>query len=305
VTVSAGEDFEHWRESVSTAFVPLDAVSVGSAPFEGRVASASLRSLQLSDVAGRQVEVRRTRATIRRADPGLIKVGMQLNGHGVITQNDHQAVLAPGDFAVYDTREPYDLRFDGDFSMFVLMFPRDRLRIGARELSDVTARRIQGNHGVGALVSPFLAGLRQNLADDSLPVTPMFEDAIFDLLGAALDEEAPRAAPGSVLLIEAKSIIDTHLADTTLSTAAIAARLHISTRYLQKLFEADGRTVASWIRARRLEQCRRDLADPRLRADSIGTICARHGLLDQSSFSKLFRDAYGLSPRDFRQSSLT
>lgn len=296
----ATEDFEHWRESVSTAFVPLDAVSSGTTSFQGRVASATLRSLQLSEVAGCQVDVRRTRATIRRSDPGLMKVGMQLNGHGVITQNERQATLAPGDFAIYDTSEPYDLSFDGNFSMFVLMFPRERLRIGARELTSVTARRIQGNHGVGALVSPFLAGLRQNLADDVFPETPMLEDAILDLLGAALDEEAPRTAPGSVLLIEAKSVIEAHLADPSLSTAAVAARLHVSTRHLQKLFEADGHTVAGWIRSRRLERCRRDLADPRLRADSIGSICARHGLLDPSSFSKLFREAYGLLPRDFR-----
>lgn len=300
MTVEATDDFEQWREHVSNAFVPLDAVSVGAARFEGSVGSASLRSLKLSEVAGRQVDVRRTRATIRCADPGLIKVGMQLTGHGVITQHNHRAVLAPGDFAVYDTREPYDLRFDGDFSMFVLMFPRDRLRIGAQRLTDITARRIDGNHGLGQLMSTFLAGLRRSLADGSLPTTAMFEDAIFDLLGATLEAEGAHTPPGSVLLVEAESVIDSTLADPSLSTAAIAAQLHISTRYLQKLFEAEGRTVSGWIRGRRLEQCRRDLSDPRLRPDSIATICARHGLPDQSSFSKLFRAAYGVSPSDYR-----
>ncbi|MFF1946275.1 helix-turn-helix domain-containing protein [Rhodococcus qingshengii] len=294
------ENFEQWRKSISTAFVPLDAVTTGSSQFQGALRSSALGSLQLSEVAGREVDVRRTRATIRRADPGLIKVGLQLTGRGVVTQCGRQAILAPGDFAVYDTSETYDLHFASEFSMFVVMFPRERLRISSRELTAVTARRIQGDHGVGALVSPFLSGLRRNLAANSFPSTPMFEDAVLNLLAAALDEEAPRDVRASTLLIEAKSLIEANLGNPSLSTAVLAARLHISARYLQKLFAADGRTVAGWIRSRRLEKCHQDLADPRLRMDSIGTICARHGFFDSSAFSKLFRETYGLSPRDFR-----
>ncbi|WP_415972381.1 helix-turn-helix domain-containing protein [Rhodococcus sp. 077-4] len=294
------QDFEQWRENVSTAFVPLDAVSTGPSSFEGTLVSSTLGALQLSEVTGREVDVRRTRATIRRSDPGLIKVGLQLGGCGSIVQNDREAVLHPGDFAVYDTSAPYELHFAGDFEMFVVMFPRDELRIDSRELTAVAARRIEGAHGVGALVSPFLHTLRRTAFDGTLPTTPMLEHAVLDLLCAALDDAAPHETPGSTLLIEAKSLVDTHLSDPALSTASIAGRLHISTRYLQKLFESDGRTVAGWIRSRRLDRCRRELRDPRCAADSIGTICARNGLVDSSNFSKLFKETYGVSPRHYR-----
>ncbi|MBY4403332.1 helix-turn-helix domain-containing protein [Rhodococcus fascians] len=294
------QEFEQWRESVSTAFVPLDAVSTGPSPFEGTLVSSTLGALQLSEVTGREVDVRRTRATIRRADPGLIKVGLQLTGCGTIVQNEREAVLRPGDFAVYDTSAPYELHFSGNFEMFVVMFPRRELRIDARELTTVAARRIEGARGVGALVSPFLHTLRRNALDGTLPTTPMLEHAVLDLLGAALDDTAPHEAPGSTLLIEAKALVESHLSDPSLSTATLAARLHISTRYLQKLFESDGRTVAGWIRSRRLERCQRDLRDPRFAVDSIGTICARHGLIDSSNFSKLFKETYGMAPREYR-----
>ena len=294
------QDFEQWRENVSTAFVPLDAVSTGSSSFEGTLVSSTLGSLQLSEVAGREVDVRRTRATIRRADPGLIKVGLQLTGCGTIVQNEREAVLRPGDFAVYDTSAPYDLHFVGEFGMFVVMFPREALRIDSRELTAVAARRIEGNHGVGALVSPFLYGLHRNTVHGTLPTTPMLENAVLDLLCAALDDAGPQHSPGSTLLIEAKSLVESHLDDPTLSTASLAGRMHISTRYLQKLFESDGRTVAGWIRSRRLDRCHRDLRDPRFASDSIGTICARHGLIDSSNFSKLFKETYGMSPREYR-----
>lgn len=80
----------------------------------------------------------------------------------------------------------------------------------------------------------------------------------------------------------------------------IASALHISTRYLHKLFEADGTTAGAWIRARRMERCRRDLADPMMASYSVSTIGARWGLLDPSRMSRLFRQAYGMSPREYR-----
>ncbi|OZC81656.1 helix-turn-helix domain-containing protein [Rhodococcoides fascians] len=298
--------FDRWREEVSAAFVPLDASSSASdGCFDGGLHSGSMGSLHISEVSGRCVDVRRTRAVIRRSDPGLVKVGVQLRGRGVVVQRDREAVLEPGDFAVYDTSEPYDLHFASDFAMFVLMFPRESLKIRPNDLSHVSALRIKGDDGVGSLVSPFLAGLRKGLSDGFSPSTRLFEDAVLDLVSAALDERAPHEnqSPGSVILAGAQSFIEANLSDPGLNTAMVAAARHISPRYLQKLFESDG-GVAAWIRSRRLECCRRDLEDPRHARDSIGTICARHGLVDSAHFSRVFKEAYGMSPRQARLASL-
>lgn len=301
--------FEHWRQAVSTAFVPLAVVSTaedGEARFTGTLRTTALGGLQLSEVGGRAVDVRRTRTSIKRSDPGLVKVGLQLSGRGVIVQDDREAVLGPGDFAVYDTSKPYDLHFAGDFSMFVLMFPREMLRIASRELGTVSARRIRGSSGMGALVSPFLTNLHHSVVTGTMPTTPLVEDAVVDLLSAAVQSEAPAdaAAPGATLLLRVKSFIDAHLHDPALDTATVASHHHVSTRHLQKMFEADGQTVAGWIRHRRLEKCRRDLKDARFRDESIGTICARYGLVNSSHFSRLFKDTYGVSPRAFREQEL-
>jgi hypothetical protein len=37
-------------------------------------------------------------------------------------------VLAPGDFALYDSTRPYQLTFDGAFQQFVLKLPGPTLR---------------------------------------------------------------------------------------------------------------------------------------------------------------------------------
>lgn len=294
--------FDRWREEVSAAFVPLDASS--SAPdgmFDGGLRSGSVGSLHISEVSGCSVDVRRTPAVIRRSDPGLVKVGVQLRGRGVVVQREREAVLEPGDFAVYDTSEPYALHFNDEFAMFVMMFPRESLKIRPNDLAHVSALRIKGDDGVGSFVSPFLTNLRKGLSGGFSPSSRMFEDGVLDLVSAALDERAPHEsqASGAVLLAGAQSFIESNLHDPDLNTSTVAADRHISPRYLQKLFEADG-GVAAWIRSRRLEHCRRDLEDPRLACDSIGTISARYGLVDSAHFSRVFKEAYGISPRQVR-----
>ncbi len=62
-------------------------------------------------------------------------------------------------------------------------------------------------------------------------------------------------------------------------------------------------TVAEWIRSRRLERCRRDLADPALDAEPVYAIAARWGLTSAAHFRPVFRAAYGLTPADYRRSA--
>lgn len=97
------------------------------------------------------------------------------------------------------------------------------------------------------------------------------------------------------------AFIRNNLGDPNLTPDAIAATHHISLRYLHKLFQQEGRTVAGWIRERRLEQCRRDLANPQLGARPIHVIAARWGFTRPAHFSQAFRSAYGHSPRQFRE----
>jgi AraC-like DNA-binding protein len=258
--------------------------------------------LNLFEVAGSGVDVHRTRATIRRSDPGLVKVMVQLHGRGLVAQRDRKAVLAPGDFIVYDTSEPYLLRLENDYSLFVVTFPRTALKMSANGISTVTAIPVRADHWVGAAVSTFLSGLRQGLSSGSLDPNPRFEEAAIDLICASVTDHASQVngAPCAAILSGAKSFIDSHHGDPALDTSMVATAQHVSPRYLQKLFAAAGITVTGWIKERRLEQCRHDLEDQSLLGDGIGTICARHGYIDSAHFSRLFKQRYGLSPRAFR-----
>jgi AraC-like DNA-binding protein len=310
----ASEEFERWREHYMSTSLPLEIVpndrcrdcrsrcnDIGS-PLNGGLTVGALGSLQLQEVTGGSADVHRTRLTIRMSDPSLIKVGVQIRGNGLLVQHDREAALTPGDFVIYETSQPYAWRFENHFTTFFLMIPRDRLRLPSK-VETFAAVPIRAGDGMGSLVSPLLCNLRPGLSKAALSVPPLFEDAVLDLISATLSGYTTQVstAPGVAILHSAKAFIEAHLADPRLDTSMVAAAHHISVRYLQMLFKAERLTVSGWIRRCRLERCRRDLHDHRLARESIGTICARHGLVDHAYFSRIFREAYGMSPREFRQ----
>jgi AraC-like DNA-binding protein len=95
--------------------------------------------------------------------------------------------------------------------------------------------------------------------------------------------------------------VDGNLSDDSLSLATVAAYGRVSERLVQKLFEGLGQTFTSYVRQRRLERCRADLANRQYGHLSISDICFRWGFNDPAHFSHCFRDLYSMSPRQYRQ----
>jgi AraC-like DNA-binding protein len=94
--------------------------------------------------------------------------------------------------------------------------------------------------------------------------------------------------------------IEMHLREPDLGPERIARAHFISTRYVHKLFRPQGTTVAAYIRARRLEGVRRDLADRALAGQTIGSLATSWGFSDPARFSRAFRAVYGCSPTEAR-----
>jgi AraC-like DNA-binding protein len=93
-----------------------------------------------------------------------------------------------------------------------------------------------------------------------------------------------------------------HLAEYDLSAVRIAEAHHISVRHLYGVLSKAGISLGDWIRAHRLEECRKDLARPGSRNITIASIAGRWGFIDAAHFSRVFREAYGLTPKEWRDS---
>jgi AraC-like DNA-binding protein len=119
---------------------------------------------------------------------------------------------------------------------------------------------------------------------------------------ATLIADRPRDAPvpdaaRRTLVHRVKRFALDNLAHPELSPQLIAVEHRISVRYLHKLFAGESTTLSRWILRARLERCRRDLITTRV---PVAVIAHRWGFASAARFSRVFRAAFGVSPREFR-----
>ncbi|MCR6482529.1 helix-turn-helix domain-containing protein [Amycolatopsis sp. OK19-0408] len=301
-TTLIARDFTEFRAAVSQSFVPLD-VSAGGDGFRGRIRSSAADEVQVSEVTASPHVVERTPALIARGERRYYKLSLVLAGTSLLVQDDREAILRPGDVALYDTHRPYSLVFEEDFRTLVVMFPQRLIDLPAELVGRLTAVRMSGKEGVGNVVVPFLAQLGGNLDQLAGPAGARLAHSAIDLLATLVATELDLAHtdPHHELMRRIRAHIDANLPSADLSPARIAAEHFISTRHLHGLFQEQGTTVAGWIRTRRLEHCRRDLLDPVHAGRPVAAIASRWGFVDAAHFSRVFKSAFGRSPSDLRR----
>jgi AraC-like DNA-binding protein len=308
----AAERFEFLRDMVCQTWVPME-VHTDLSAVGGVFRASGLGAMQVVVMDVPPTTVCRTPRLIRRADPDMLKLVMPLRGRGsyVVAQDGRQARLWPGEFAVYDTRRPYEVHCgvdeDEPSEGLTFMFPPSLLSLPPSQLRQLTAVRIPASAGVGTLTSQFLMHLARTIDQCSPAEAARLSTAALEVLASRLAHELD--AMGWVtpethrraMLTRIHAFIQQRLGDPELSPGVIAAAHHISLRYLHKLFQEQGTTVAGWIRQRRLEACRRDLADPALASRPVAAIATRWGYSSASYFGQVFRAAHGISPQEYRR----
>jgi AraC-like DNA-binding protein len=310
--VPPAQRYDAWRSIVCDTLGPLDFRSDPDVPLWGEIEAGRLGPVNVGRVqTSTPHSVHRTPGLIRRGSAELYRVVLAMSGNPRLEQDGRAAQLRPGEFAIYDFARPYELAYDSAVQLAVFGFPRDLLALPADSAGRLTAVPIPADQGTGALASPLLRRVVLDLETYRPASAARLCTVMMDLLTTAVAERAGQTAPlqiesrERILLVRIHAFIEQHLGEADLSPGVVAAAHHVSVRYLHRLFEAQETTVAAWIRRRRLERCRRDLADPALRAVPVAALAARWGLPDPAHFSRLFRRMYRLPPAEYRRNYLT
>lgn len=218
-----------------------------------------------------------------------------------------------GDFVLSDPTGPFadPTAFDDvdDHTWFVVVqFPKALLPIPADAIDRLIDVRSSGASGLGALVSGFLVRLATGTGLYRHSDVPHLRAALINLLATLFTHLTTEAGPPTDSMVGETDrlagileFIEHRLGDPTLSPGMIASAHHISTRQLHRLFGSHRLKVNAWIRERRLERCHHDLGDPTRGAQGIHAVAARWGFPDSAHFSRAFRSAYGVSPREYRR----
>ncbi|HEX2316047.1 MAG TPA: helix-turn-helix domain-containing protein [Thermomonospora sp.] len=308
--VLAGPDgFEVLREAMWNRAVPMRVEVRRPGEFAMRWRTSRWGPLEVACVDSPRatpVECVRTASAISRADPGAYAVLLQRVGRTGIAQLGREDVLAPGELALVDTTRPFSETYGaGRLDRLVALFPRDALGVCPEDVAArLAGRALPTGDGVGPLLVPLLAAMNDHPAQPR-PVTEYAAGNALDLLAVflsgLLDSPAGQEdVAARSLVLRVKAHVRRHLADPDLSPPAVAAAHHVSLRHLQKLFAEQGLTVSGLIRRERLELCRRRLEDAAHTGMSVTEIAHQAGFRDSAHFSRVFKAAYGVSPREHR-----
>ncbi|MEY9910046.1 AraC-like DNA-binding protein [Catenulispora sp. MAP12-49] len=173
--------------------------------------------------------------------------------------------------------------------VIMLHFPKAALPLRAPGLEPLFARQLPTDAELGAILARYLTSVASALEKSEV---------------AGGDELAAPEARRRALVAKIEAFIEGNLGDPDLTPSAIAGHCHISLGHLHRLFHSRELAIAAWIRHRRLECCRADLADPSLRLWPVHAIGARWGFTGAAEFSRAFRAAYGSAPGRYRRQAL-
>ena len=301
-------DLNGFRSAVSASFVPLRVSTEDPDSFRGRLRQVEVAGVTFTAVDAGAHVVERTVELLRISPRKYFRVSLQMEGSARLEQGGREISLEQSDIAIYDTTEPYMLRFSGPFRQLVIQMPHERFEIPPEMVGRMTAVRLRGTDGLGKVVSPFLTSLGTDLPNLNGPAGVRLAQNALDLLGLLLanqlDTAKAAADPHWDLVQKIRAHIDEHLGDISLGPATIADANYISTRHLHNVFQRQGTTVSTYVRSRRLEKCYQDLANP-LQVDvPIAVIGSRWGFTDAAHFSRIFKTTYGQSPRTVREQIL-
>lgn len=156
------------------------------------------------------------------------------------------------------------------------------------------------------LVPPAEGETRAADADKKQPALPpsISPEDLRRLVGHHLAEQGivpgfPAAGPEVPLPEKIETVVQARLGDPSFAVDELAEVVDLSRRQLtRRMKEAMGTTPAAYIRARRIEQAEKLLAEG---SETIAAVAAAVGFASPSAFSKAFREQVGCPPSTYAE----
>ncbi len=236
-----------------------------------------------------------------------LAVSLIKRGHGITANVRGDILCSPGDIVIWRSAENASVEATrGPTDCFTVFLPEERLDTSFSRAIPCAGMPLKGGGGFSTLVAAYLSALADNFADADMEDAQADASAeiTIDLIAATIAGCRSQNVSSS-RTVQWKRIlrfIEWRLEDPELNPAMIANANGVSLRQIYRLFAEQGHTVAGWIRSRRLERCRAELANSHDRI-TVTEIAFRWGFNDIAHFSRAFKSFYGLSPRAFRQTT--
>lgn len=296
--------FGHWQDFVNNNFPWLEHRNHCTGSFEASVSAFAFGTGGLTMINARASEVIRTRRLAEASESGYLKLLWQLSGECQVEQDDRRCHVQAGQTTVCDSTRPYRIRVADNAHFAVLMLPHSACP-GWERISQKLCAQQLGDSGTlraafGAVVAFSGAALGSH-GSVGETVLHAVQSMITSSLHLAASEFGA-SGHGNLRLNKAQQYILDHIANPGLNPDDLASALCMSRRALYMLFKECQLTPSKMIHDLRLE-CSRQALDDRSRPNrKLTDIAFDHGFSYYATFSRLFKNQYGLTPSEYRQS---
>jgi AraC-like DNA-binding protein len=305
--VAPAERETFWADWIARLFQGLKSDAYGDADFDGRASTVHAGEVVLTHLAASRHRVLRSSSIARATEVPYLKIVAPFVGCAGVEQKGRETWVTPGQWSIYDTTDSYAVANPERVEHLIVMLPKQALvarGLAFERLEPLMARRLGGSGGISRLALETMRNAFRELPSMPDEAARGVGEAITQLVHLSLVELAGQASAltqREALRERIKQHVAQHLADPALTVDAIARALEVSRRQLYNAFAEEPDGVAGYILARRLEACRRTLADRASEHRSINDIAVAFGFSNMAHFSRVFRAHLGVAPSDYRR----
>ena len=302
------ERIGYWEAQSASRLVGLRCSTHAADGLQACATHYDLGPVQLTDIAGNQHVIERTRELLSTHPKDSLFACFLLEGEAFFFQGDACVLVRAGDIIVYSTAQAYLYGFSTAMRQIILECDAGTLlgeaerpqRVIHLEKSSATASTQALAVDLKAAVLGFV---HQPLQSQVGSVAWRCRAALHALItGKPYGDE--KAGPGpdwNWRLHQAQTYILDNLLHADLSAASVAQALGVSVRHLHRIFQAQELSPVDWIWQQRVLCAGKLLGQAGGGDQSLSDLAYRLGFATASHFSRSFRKHYQMSPTAFRK----
>lgn len=297
--VSEEIGFATFQHSVQDVFL-LSRLSEG--PYLLEISAWNLGTMMVGRFRSSAMAFDRPPALVATGGLDHLLVQLYVEGGFSGMADDRPVTIRPGDIVVFDLTRTLNTKAS-DFTNISLLIPRPFFEATHDDVGALHGTTLPADRPMTSVLASYIKAFAERLpalspteAGTAAKATAGLATTILSI-GAtpARTARTPISSPFRAITFE----IEARLQDPMLDADMLATALNMSRATLYRVFEPIG-GIADYIRRRRLTAAVVLLADPAQRRRKISEIAFGLGFTSESSFTRAFKLAFGVSPREAR-----